>query len=130
MTPFDFVKDASLEKKNLMRGTDNDALAEKAYNAYVTNTAFSLHSDTILVANEMNMRHHLPNRPAYEYYINMLRPRKRYASWSKKANNDVLEMVCKTYDCNMKVAHQYLELLTDEQLDELRKQQEKGELKK
>jgi len=130
MKPFDFIKDASYTKKNLMEGTENDSFAESQYNAWLTNQAFSLHPDTILIANEVNQRHHLPNKGQYLIYINMLRPRKRFKKWPKETSNELLDVVCDAYQCNMNVARQYLELLDDEQINELREKQEKGELKK
>ena len=53
--PFDYVKDASYSKENLMRGSENDKLAESFYDPWLTNLAFSYHLDSILHSNLMNM---------------------------------------------------------------------------
>ena len=126
MKPFDFINDASYTKKNLMKGSENDQLAEKAYNPWITNIAFSQHPDSILHANLMNMYHHLDNRSQYTYYINSLRAKKRFAKWPKKADNEDLDMVCEMYGCNLNVGKEYLTLLTREQLDTMREQQKTG----
>lgn len=126
MKPFDFVTDASYTKKNMMRDSENDTLAEKAYIPWLTNNAFSYFPDTILHANLMNQFHHLDHRPQYEYYINSLRAKKRFAKWHKKETDEDLELVCQTYDVNVNVAKEYLSLLTQEQLDLMKKEQEKG----
>jgi len=128
MTPFDFINDASFDKKNLMRGTENDAMAEKGYNPWLTNIAFSQHADSILAANLMNQYHFLDHRPQYEFFLNMLRPRKRFGKWPKRSEDDVLTLVCKTYQCSPSVGREYLKILTEEQLNEIRKQQEQGEV--
>lgn len=122
MKPFDFINDASYTKKNLMKGTDNDELAEKAYNPWLTNLAFSQHPDTILHANLMNMYHHLDNRSQYTYFINSLRAKKRFAKWPKKVDNEDLDMICEVYGCNPNVGKDYLTLLTREQLDSMKEQ--------
>jgi len=124
MTPFDFVNDASFDKKNLMRDSENDALAEKSYNAYLANLAFSQHLDSILHANRMNERHYIPARAAYEYYINSLRRRRRFAPWAKKTQNEQLEVVCRAFNCRAEIGKQYLQLLSEQQIHALKQQQE------
>jgi hypothetical protein len=130
MKPFDFINDASYTKKNLMRGSENDELAEKAYNPWLTNLAFSMHPDSILHANLMNMYHHLDHRPQYEYFINSIRSKKRYGKWPKKVDDEDLDIVCKTYNCNATVGKEYLALLSREQLDTMKKEQEQGGTKR
>lgn len=126
MTPFDYINDASFSKKNLMRGTENDALAEKGYNPWLTNLAFSQHPDTLLHANLMNMYHHLDNYPQYLYFINSLRSKKRFGKWSKKVDNEDLDMICKVYNVNKIIGKEYLTLLTREQLDMIRNNNNTG----
>lgn len=126
MTPFDFVTDASLTKKNMMRGSENDVLSEKTYNPWLSNIAFSYHPDSILHANLMNQLHHLDNRPQYEYYINSLRAKKRFAKWHKKQDDEDLKLICDTYGVNPNVGREYVRLLSPEQLHVMREKQKKG----
>ena len=115
--PFIYADSVSSTKKNLMRGTANDDLAEKEYNPYLINKAMSYYHDSILFANEMNMRPHLDNKPQYEYLLNSLRKRKRYsnAKW-KKVPYASVEMVMEYYGYGRSKAEQALRVLTDEQL--------------
>jgi len=88
MKPFDFVNSASYSKEDLIRESDNTELAEKTYAPFLTNKAFSYHVDTIMYANEMNMRSALENQLAFDYYLNSIRPQKRFAKWIKKDTSD------------------------------------------
>ena len=54
MKPFDFINSINFTKKNMIRGTENDDLAEKSYVPYITNRTLSYFTDTLLYANEMN----------------------------------------------------------------------------
>jgi len=130
MNPFDYINDASHTKKNLMRDSENDELAEKGYNPWLTNIAFSNHPDTILHANLMNMNHHLDHRPQYEYYVHSLRSKKRFGKWSKKKENEDLDMVCKYYNCNPNVGKEYLSLLNKEQIEKIKNSYDPGGVKR
>lgn len=127
--PFDYVSSINQSKKNMMRGTENDTLSEKQYNAYIVNKALSNFPDTILHANLMNINHHLPNRPQYEFFINSIRPKKRFAKWVKDISDEDLESVCAFYQCNKTRGREYLSLLTSEQLEIMKKQLETGGVK-
>jgi len=126
MNPFDYVKDVSYTKKDIMTGTENDELAEKDYNPFLTNHAFSYHADSVLHANEMNRLYNLSNRAQFYYYINILRKRNRFSKWNKKKKDDNIELVCNAYNCSRTIAKQYLTILSKDQLKVLKKKQEKG----
>jgi len=126
MKPFDFVNSASYSKEDLIRESDNPELAEKTYAPFLTNKAFSYHVDTIMYANEMNMRSALENQLAFDYYLNSIRPQKRFAKWIKKDTSDSLEVVKEYYQYNYEKAEHALSLLSQEQLIELKKRLEKG----
>jgi len=81
MNPFDYVNSINSTKKNLMRGTDNDRLAEKEYAPFLTNRTLSYHHDTVALANEMNQRSQLEHLLQYEFLLNSVRPKKRFAKW-------------------------------------------------
>ena len=55
MNPFEYVNAINHTKQNVMV----DDMAEKAYNPFMVNRTLSYFSDTILMANEMNLNHHL-----------------------------------------------------------------------
>ncbi len=79
MNPFEYVDSVSYTKKDIMRGTENDDLAEKSYNPFIVNLALSYHPDSILAANVVNIHSDLPKRVQYLFLLNTLRPRKRFA---------------------------------------------------
>jgi hypothetical protein len=114
--PFVYVESVSSTKKNLMRGSANDELAEKGYDAFKTNRSLSYHHDSILYANEMNMRSHLNNKPQYEYLLNSLRKRKRFAKWAKQSPDASVEMIMEYYGYGRSKAEETLRVLTDKQL--------------
>lgn len=114
--PFIYADSVSFTKNNLMKGTANDELAEKLYKPFLVNRSMSYHHDSVLYANEMNMRPHLDNKPQYEYLLNTLRKRKRFAKWAKEQSNASVEMVMEYYGYGRSKAEQALRVLTDEQL--------------
>ena len=83
MKPFDYVNSINFTKKNLMKNTANDELAEKDYVPFLTNKSLSYFTDTLLYANEMNRYHFLDKRLQYEFYLNSIRKKKRFAKWAK-----------------------------------------------
>jgi hypothetical protein len=128
--PFDYTNSINQTKKNLMCGTANNKLAEKEYAPFLTNRALSYHNDTVFYANEMNTRHHLDNKLQYEYLLNIVRPKKRYAKWAKKDNDGDISVVKEYYGYNDSKAQQALAILTKEQLIEIRHLLEKGGVSK
>jgi hypothetical protein len=123
---FDYVNSVTHGKQNMMRDTENDVLAEKGYNAFIVNKALSYFPDTILHANIMNTCHHLDNRPQYEFLLNSIRPKKRFAKWVKDAGDKDLEIVCEYYQCNRNIGRDYLSLLSSEQLNIMEQQLQTG----
>ena len=124
--PFDFTNSINQSKTDLMRGTANDKLAEKSYNPFLTNRALSYHNDTVFFANEMNTRHHLDNLLQYDFLLNIVRPKKRYAKWSKKDNDGDVLIVKEYFGYNDTKARQALAILTPEQLTTIRITLQKG----
>ena len=114
--PFVYVDSVSYSKKNLMRGTANDELAEKGYKPFLTNRSFSYHQDSILYANEMNIRSQLDAKLQYEYLLNSLRKRKRYSKWKKQNPDESVEMIMEYYGYGRSKAEEALRVLTDAQL--------------
>lgn len=124
--PFDYINAINTSKKNLMRGTDNDELAEKGYDAFLANRALSYHNDTIALANEMNTRHYLDKKPQFEFFLNTVRPKKRFAKWEKKIKDADLSLIKEYYGYNDIKARQAISLLNDAQIEYIRGRMEKG----
>lgn len=126
MSPFDFIRAASETKENLMRGTDNDDLAEKSYNAFIVNRGLSFFPDSILYVNEMNLRASLDGSPQFNYLLNTLRPRKRYSKWLKEEKIEDLDIITEYYQCSKRKAKEILRILNGDQLQLIKNKLEKG----
>ena len=117
LTPFDFMNAASFSKEDLIRNSDIPEHTEKMYTPYVVNRGFTNFEDTILHANEMNMRHGLFDAAQFDYYKAVLGKRKRFSKWPKADKDINLDAIQKVYECNRTVAKQYLKVLNKEQLE-------------
>ena len=126
LTPFDFIKSVSHSKKDLIREDDYPDQIEKQYNAYIVNRGFSYFEDTILHANEMNMRANLFNDAQYRYYLGVLRSRNRFSKWHKVEKNVDLDAIQEVYSVNRTVAKMYLKTLSKEDLKRVHEKLEKG----
>ncbi len=113
----DYLNSINLNKNYLM---DEDPLWEKNYPVYVVNRCMSQHLDTIMVANEMNLHSHLDKKLQYDFFINTVRPRKRFSPWGKKQKVDDLELVKQYYGYSNEKAIQALRILTQTQIDFIR----------
>ena len=86
MNPFEYLNAINNTKKDIMI----DDLSEKQYNSFMINRGLSYFQDTVLMANEMNVNHHIDNRLQFRFFINIIRPRKRFSKWFKpETENDV-----------------------------------------
>ena len=122
MNPFEYMNAINHTKKNVMV----DDLAEKQYNAFMINRSLSYFNDTVLMANEMNINHHLDNRLQFDFLINIVRKKKRFSKWIKPETVGEVEVVKDYYGYSNEKARQALTLLTSEQIDELKKKVYKG----
>ena len=122
MNPFEFVNAINYTKKNIMV----DDLAEKAYLPYMMNRQLSYFPDTVLAANEMNRNHHLDNRLQFDFFINIIRKRKRFSKWFKPEQISDLETIKQYYGYSNEKARQVLSLLSTEQINELKNKVAKG----
>ena len=126
MKPFDFVNSINFTKKNLMKDSDNDELSEKSYAPYLTNKSLSYFTDTLLYANEMNRMHFLDNKLQYEFFLNSIRKKKRFAKWAKADKNDDLVMISEYYQISLSKAKEAIRILSHEQLSTIRNKMEQG----
>lgn len=106
--------------------TDDDPDVIRDYAPYIINKCLSGHVDAIMFANEMNRYHFLDKQLQYDFYINILRKKKRFAPWLKKESIDNLNIVKQYYGYNTEKAQQALKILTKEQIDFIKNRLEKG----
>ena len=122
MNPFEYANAINYTKKNIMV----DDIAEKAYNPFMINRQLSYFPDTVLAANEMNRHHHVDNRLQFDFFINIIRKRKRFSKWFKPEQISDLETVKEYYGYSNEKARQVLTLLSTDQINELKTKVVKG----
>ena len=122
MSPFVYVNDITYGKKGIMV----DDLAEKDYNAFIINRSLSYHNDTVLFANEMNIHHTIDSRLQYEFFINIIRKKKRWSKWMKPSEVSNIELIKEYYGYSNEKAKSVLSLFNDEQINELKNRIYKG----
>ena len=120
--PFDFVKSVSYDKKDLMV----DEVEEKAYQPFLINRALSYHQDSVFLTNEMNVRHGVDNRLQYMFFLNTLRKRQRFSQWSKPYISKKIDTVKQYYQISTREAKDYVNLLSDKQVRELKNRMKTG----
>ena len=67
----------------------------------------------------MNKNSHLPNKMQYDFFLNSVKPRKRFSPWARKDSIDYLDIVKEYYGYNDDKALQALRILTKDQLDKI-----------
>ena len=112
----DYLYSINQSKKNIL---DEDPDAVKKYPSYIVNRCLSSFTDTVLYANEMNKNSHLPNKMQYDFFLNSVKPRKRFSPWTRKDSIDYLDVVKEYYGYNDDKALQALRILTKNQLDKI-----------
>ncbi len=111
-------------KKDVMQ----TELDEKEYVPFIVNRALSYHRDTCLIANEVNKYPGLDSKMAYSFLLNMVKPYKRpFVKWSKGVKPDDLFVIKEYYGYSDSKAYEVLSILTDDQIEELRKRIYKGD---
>ena len=109
-------------KENIMQ----DSFSERKYPAWVVNRALYAHPDTILLVNEMNVNNHLESKLQFDFLLNSIRPRKRFAPWLKTSKIDNLDLVKEYFGYSDQKAKDALTLLTDDDLELIRSKLNKG----
>ena len=117
---------ASFSKDDIIADNEVPEQAEKLYIPYIVNRGFANFEDTILHANEMNMRPDLFNGAQFNYYRGALRKRKRFSKWPKADKDVDLDAIQQVYSCNRTVAKMYKKALNDNQLIIVRMKLEEG----
>jgi len=122
MNPFEYLKAINETKKAVMV----DDIAEKEYNPFIINRGLSFFRDTILYANEMNRYHHLDHRLQFDFFINIIKKKKRWSKWIKPQEVANLELIKEYYGYSNEKAKSALSLMSNEQIEELKNRIYKG----
>lgn len=111
--------------------TKKDVLENEGdYVPFVVNRALSYHYDCILFVNQMNMLPHTDKKLQYHFYLNSIRSYKRpFQKWQKNERIEALEAIKEYYMCSNEKAKEIMTILTDGQIDDIKKRIDKGGLK-
>lgn len=121
----DYLKAINITKENIM---ESDPMAEKEYVPFVVNRTLSYFPDTVLYANEINLRGGSDHRLQFEYLINSVRAKKRFSRWLKPEKNEDVDAIKEYYNCSYNKANEIVKVLTGDQLSLIHKRLERGGL--
>ena len=126
MNPFEYVNAINTSKQDLIRKSENPALAEKDYSPFLVNRALSYYVDTVLYANEMNRANHVDSLLQNDYYLNSIRVSKRFSKWAKPVESSDIESIQEYYKVNNRRALEISKVLTRDQIDHIKTRIIKG----
>ena len=117
-SPFDYVKNI-----NTKSDYDYDL---SGYVPYLTNRAFAMHLDTIMLAEQMNQYHQLIPEIQYEFYYNAVRKGRRFGFPKKVEEHPQLELVQEYFNYSHSKAMEALQILSESDLCEIRRSLDRG----
>ena len=120
----DYLNAINYTKEKLMSG--DDEMWEKKYPPYIVNKCLAAHQDSVLLVNELNMRPGMSHKMQFDFLLNSLRPRKRFAPWLKNKVQENLEYVKEYYGYSNRKAEEALKILDDEQIKTIKNSLNKG----
>jgi len=119
----DWLNSINFNKENIL---EEDASLSREYPPFIINKCLSGHMDCVLFANEMNKYHFLDKDMQYNFYLNILRKRKRFSPWLRKDKVSDLECVKQYYGYSNEKALQVLKILSHEQIDYIKQRLDTG----
>ena len=120
----EYLNSINYTKVNLM--DTGDDVYEKKYSSFLVNKCLAPHNDTILLVNEVNRYHNIDNKMKYDFLLNTIRSRKRYAPWIKPSKQKNLEYVKEYYGYSNAKAKVALDILDRKQLNLIKEKLDKG----
>ena len=119
----DWLNSINQTKINII-DTNPDSVSD--YVPYVINRCLSGHIDCLMYANEMNNFCSLDKKLQYDFFINIIRKKKRFSPWLKQEKVKDLEVVKSYYRYNNEKAEQALKILSKEQINFIKSKLEIG----
>ena len=120
----EYLKSINQTKENLM--DSDDPMWEKKYSPYIINKCVAPFNDTIMFVNEINMRHHLENKLQYDFLLNTIRPKNRFAPWVRGSKIKDLEFIKEYYGYSNEKAKVALQILSNDQIKTIKDSLSKG----
>ncbi len=123
MNIFDYVSNISTSSNSIW----NEGVSEKEYAPYMANKSLSQYYDTVMYAQEMNTRSHLPPKMQYDFYLNAITAKKkRFAKWHKPEKMETVTLLANHYGINIRICESYLSLLSDADIENIMETLNKG----
>jgi len=117
----DWLNSINFNKKNLY---EEDPTAK--YPAFIVNKCLSGSIDSIMFVNEMNKSHYLDPKMQYDFLLNSLRKKKRWAPFLKKEKINDIDAIKKYYRYSNEKAQQALRILTRDQIEHIKMKMNTG----
>jgi len=120
----DYLNAINHTKEKLMDTEDEEW--ERKYPPFIVNKCLAPFQDTILLVNEINQYPSIDKKLQFDFFINSLRPRKRFTPWVKAKKLDDIEYVKEFYGYNNEKAKVALTILNDDQIATIKQKLNKG----
>ena len=120
----DYLNAINHTKEKLMDTEDEEW--ERKYPPFIVNKCLSGFQDTIMLVNEINCTPNVDKKLQFDFLINSLRSRKRFAPWMKAKKLKNLEYVKEYYGYNNEKAKVALDILSNEQVKTIKDSLNKG----
>ena len=120
----EYLKAINQSKEPLM--DSEDEMWEKKYSPFISNRCLYPFSDTILLVNEMNIYNGLDNKLQFQFLLNSIRTRKRFAPWLKTSKIKNLETIKEYFGYSNQRVKEVLNVLTDEDISYMETKLNKG----
>lgn len=100
---------------------------EMDYPSYMINRALSQSKDTIQYANLINIKaEYMAPKMQYDFLFHAVPKRKRFEKWAKSEKLDDIEVIKKVFGYSQKKAEIARDLMTDADVEELKKHNFEG----
>lgn len=113
MSPFDFLNEINIGKKDLLR---EDPLNIKDYKPFMVNRGLSYFGDTVMAANEMNQLIGAPVLWQNDFLLHTIKKKKRFSKWYKKESDSKSLLIMEYYKYSNKRAREVVDILSPAQL--------------
>lgn len=107
----DIFKDSQIDRQSL----------ENSYPSFMINRALSQTQDTIIQANEVNIRANwMPPEWQFHFLYETVTKKRRFAKWAKSEKSADIDLIKKVYKYNQQKAELALTMLSEQDLENLR----------
>ena len=97
-----------------------DESVEKGYTPFVVNRCLSYFMDTVLYANEMNVRPETDKKMQFDYLQKSIRKNKRYSKWLKQESVENLDIIKQFYGYSDTKAKDVMDIMTEQDIEFMR----------